>query len=168
MNGQFKKLNCFLQPLAALGGLVILLLANLPIGILLDSGMLTGVNSFTITMGVRSVILSLAVMFFLSGVFCTVFAVKCSGTNSAEEFELKNTYIYILNYLNSFLLLFAGVFTLVAIKIITYYAIFSGFIISPFEDFVSIAIYYPILLVGAAVSFLLGFRTKKIIKVAPF
>lgn len=64
MNGQFKKVNCFLQPLAALGGLVILLLANLPIGILLDSGMLTGVNSFTITMGVRSVILSLAVMFF--------------------------------------------------------------------------------------------------------
>ena len=48
------------------------------------------------------------------------------------------------------------------------YFFFTYRAMSGFDDFVSIAIYYPILLVGAAVSFLLGFRTKKIIKVAPF
>ncbi len=161
MYEHFKRVNCYLQPLTALCVLIILLFANFPVCFLLYSGKLTGTSSFVITMSVAFVILLLAIMVLFSGIFCTVFAVNCYKTALVAEVELKNTYIYILDYLNSFILLFAGIFVLIAIRIGTYCATFSHYILFSVEDFIPMIIYYPILLLGAGVSFWLGLKTKK-------
>lgn len=167
MNGRFKKVNCFLQPITAIGISVIMMLANAPVRILIHSGKLKSVESVIITISLLSITLLLAITVLCIGFFATKFALKSYKTTSATEFELQNTYIYVLDYLNFNILLFTGIFSLIMFGMIAYYASLFYYTMLSFSDFIPMLIYFLIFIFGLGVSFIIAGRTKKLNKIAP-